>query len=197
VTAAAEPRIGRRCSRSVRIASLAAALFLLGAPAALAGSDPWGSLHRPLRLKPLPAGAACPVTPTRRLDGGRLVGLGTGPVYPGGFSFDRDDRQPGWLASKTIWTWPAALLERRVRVLVRGRRLDGSDPVRFQLGPQWDTAPVTKELRLDTTRPVGSFSNSAWGTTVMLLLVRTPGCYGLQLDSASATSVVVLRAARR
>ena len=69
--------------------------------------------------------------------------------------------------------------------------------MRFQLDPQWDTAPLTTELHIDTTRTVGGFGNSRWGTTVTRLLVRTHGCYGLQLDSAHRTSTIVVRASRR
>ena len=158
------------------------------------GADPWTPLHRPLRLEPLAAGARCPVTARHALDHGRLSGLGRGPVYPTGFSFSTDRSHPGWLVSKTIWTWPAALRDKRVRVLARAGRLDGSGAVRFQLGPNWGSAPATRELRLDTTQTVGSWGRSRWGTTVMLLLVRKPGCYGLQLDTAAGTSKIVIRA---
>jgi hypothetical protein len=156
--------------------------------------DPWASLQRPLRLKPLPPGARCPVSPFRPLDGGRLSGVGTGPVYPMPSPFRPYDRHPQWLESKTIWAWPTNLRTKTLRVLVRGIRLDGRGEMRFQLGPQWDTAPLTARLRLDTSETVGSFGHSRWGTTVTLLLVRAPGCYGLQLDWASGTSTVVVAA---
>jgi len=134
------------------------------------------------------------VTRQHPLDHGHLTGLGAGPAYPGASPFSAYDRHPGWLAAKTIWVWPEKLISQRTRVLVRGLRLDGAGPVRFQLGPQWDSAPLTAQLRLDTTRVVGSYSNSRWGTTVAMLLVRTPGCYGLQLDTANGTSTIVVQA---
>ena len=162
------------------------------------GSDPWASLHRPLRLKPLAPGASCPVSHARRVDRGRLAGaLGLGPVYPLGSSFGPVGFHAGWLGSKTIWAWPSRLRTQVVRVLVRGRRLDRPGVLRFQLGPQWDTSPVTPELHIDTTRTVGGFSHSDWGTTVTLLLVRSHGCYGLQLDSDRGTSTIVLRTSER
>jgi hypothetical protein len=156
--------------------------------------DPWDSLRRPLQLEPLALGAACPVSVRHPLDRGHLAAVGVGPVFPMPSPFDPDDRHAGWIGSKTIWAWPSRLRSRAVRVLVRGRRLDGPGPMRFQLGPQWDTAPHTRELHIETTQTVGSFSNSNWGTTVTMLFVRTPGCYGLQLDSERGTSVVVVRA---
>ena len=187
-------------SRSAVLAALVLALVLVGsAPARPAASPPsWASLHRELRARPLPAGAACPVSPVHALDRRRLRGIGAGPVYPAGgvTSFGPDDRHPAWLAAKTIWTWPAGLITNGMRVLVRGARLDRSGAMRFQLGPEWGAAPLTRELRLDTRHTVGSFSNSTWGTTVTLLFVREAGCYLLQLDSARGTSTVVIRAAR-
>ncbi len=176
-----------------------AALVLLG-PTVTANArthDPWAPLQRPLRLAPLAPGGNCPVTPTHALDHGRISGAaGVGPVYPLLSPFDPYSLQPGWLGAKTIWTWPTELRTKRLRVLVRGLRLDQPGELRFQLGPQWESAPLTRGLRLDTSRTVGSFSASTWGTTVTLLLVRTPGCYGLQLDSKRGTSTIVVRAGR-
>jgi hypothetical protein len=176
------------------LAPLALALVVLGTAGTTGarGRDPWAALHRPLRLDPLPVGAPCPASHSHPLDRGHLAGLGAGPIYPLTSPFDPYDRQPGWLGSKTIWTWPASLRTRPAYVLVRGRRLDQPGAMRFQLGPQWDTAPLTAELRIDTSRTVGSFGDSTWGTTVTMLLARTPGCYGLQLDSRRGTNVIVL-----
>jgi hypothetical protein len=182
------------------LASSLAALALLGTAGTTTARtrDPWAALHRPLRLKPLAAGARCPVSAVHTLDRGRLGGaVGIGPIYPMPSPFSRYDRHPSWLGSKTIWAWPPKLVTHATRVLVRGRRLDRPGPMRFQLGPEWDTAPLTTELHIDTTRTVGGFSDSRWGTTVTMLLVRTHGCYGLQLDSEHRTSTIVVSVSRR
>jgi hypothetical protein len=183
--------------RTSAVSALLAAVAVLGLAGTAAGSrakSPWPALHRPLLLKPLAAGASCPVTRQHKLDGGRLAGVGGGPVYPGAPFFSTDDRHPGLLASKTIWAWPTRYVTHSTPVLVRGLRLDAAGAIQFQLGPQWDSAPLTRELHLVTSLTVGSYSNSTWGTTVTLLLVRTPGCYGLQLDSPAGTSTIVFRA---
>lgn len=142
------------------------------------------------------AGTACPVTPAHRVAGAPMPLVGPGPVYPGltpePVTLSAYDRKPGWLAAKTIWTWRPALTHRRTIVLVTGRRLDGAGAVRFQLGPQWDSAALTRQLRLDTTQTVGGFSNSTWGTTVTMILVRQPGCYALRVGAAT----IVIRAQR-
>ncbi len=176
--------------------TLALLALLPAAAAGAAAPTPWKTLRRPLQLQPLRPSARCPATPRRRLDHGRLAGYGAGPVYPTGFSLSPDSRHPGWLASKTIWTWPASLRHKHIRVLVRGIRLDRPGHVRFQLGPNWGSAPLTRELHLDTSQTVGSFSNSDWGTTVTLLFAHQPGCYGLQLDTAAGTSTIVIRLTR-
>lgn len=179
------------------LAPLGIILALLGIASAAGARtpDPWASLHRPLQLKPLQPGAACPASAPHSLDRGRLSGLvGPGPIYPMPSPFSAYDRQPGWLASKTIWAWPPSLSTHAVRVLVRGIRLDQPGLIRFQLGPQWDTAPLTAELHIDTSHTVGSFIGSRWGTTVTILLVRTPGCYGLQVDSNRGTSTIIIDA---
>ncbi|MDH4344827.1 MAG: hypothetical protein OEW31_00670 [Thermoleophilia bacterium] len=185
--------------RTVVLAPIGIALTLLSGTGATGApsTGPWASRHRPLRLEPLAAGARCPVSRPHPLDHGRLGGAGPGPIHPMPSPFTASDRHPGWLASKTIWAWPVRLKTHRERVLVRGRRLDRRGPVRFQLGPAWDTTTRTTELHIDTTRTVGSFSNSRWGTTVTLLLVRAPGCYGLQLDFARHTETIVIRATPR
>ena len=151
-------------------------------------------------LAALVAGATCPATRPARIPGAPMPLLGSGPVYPGlapqPVKLSSYDRAPGWLAAKTIWAWPPALVHRRTRVLVRARRLDGVGPVRFQLGPQWDTAPLTRVLHLDTTQTVGGFGDSRWGTTVTMILVKSPGCYAIMLDTATRTTTIVVRAAR-
>ncbi|HEY2073331.1 MAG TPA: hypothetical protein VGG88_07140 [Gaiellaceae bacterium] len=177
-----------------------AVVLAFALPASASATDPWSQLHRPLRLQPLAAGAACPVTRPARLAGAPIALLGAGPVFPGlapnPVRVDRYDLAPAWLGAKTIWAWPPALTHRHMLVLVRGLRLDGGGPVRFQLGPQWGSAPITRELRIDSTKTVGSFSGSRWGTTVTMILVKSPGCYGLQLDSSVGTTTVVVDARR-
>jgi hypothetical protein len=178
------------------LAAFAGVFALLGAAPAGGSGSPWTALERPLRMKTLAPGARCPVTPAHHLTAGVPDGVGAGPAYPMPFTFSKDDRHPAWLASKTVWAWKPALKTRSTRVLVRGRRIDRPGVVKFQLGPQWDSTPLEPDLHIDTTRTVGSFGNSPWGTTVTLEFVRAPGCYALQLDTAGGTRTIVLEAKR-
>lgn len=174
-----------------RITAVLTALAL-GFAAPAVASDGWAALHRPLQLKALKPGERCPVTRSHRIDRGRFSAAGAGPIYmllPA--RLGPDGRHTGWIGSKTLWTWPAPLLEHGVQVLVRGRRLDRAGVMRFQLGPNWDTS-VHPELRIDTSKPVGSFSGTTWGSTVTMLFGREHGCYGLQLDSRRGTSTIVV-----
>jgi hypothetical protein len=66
-------------------------------------------------------------------------------------------------------------------------------PCASNSGPNWGS-PLRSELRITTSQPVGSFSNSTWGTTVTMLFGRTPGCYGIQLDTGQGTTIIVLAA---
>lgn len=179
----------------MRIALIAAAVvsLTLAGAASSPASGGWAALHRPLQLKALKAGARCPVTPTHALDNGNLRGVGAGPAYPMPSPFSAYDRFPGWIASKSLWAWPARYLKQPFKVLVRGRRLDRAGAMRFQLGPDWG-APLRSELRITTSQPVGSFSNTTWGSTVTMFVARKHGCYGLQLDTTRGTSIIVVRA---
>jgi len=108
-----------------------------------------------------------------------------------------DQRHPGLMGTKLVWAWPAALAKAHMRVLVRGKRLDASGATKFQLGPQFDTAPLTNELRLSTGNTVGSFAGSNWGATVTVIYVPVEGCYGLQLDWTGGTRTLVFKSALR
>ncbi len=117
--------------------------------AAAAGADDgWAGLRRPLHLPRLEPGAACPVSraDTRvawtyvNIFGGE--GIGRGPVYPGLGSThrlldaDRDEQYGGpWYGEKVFWYVRPSY---RGRVLIRGRRLDGTQRLGFNGGRRAD-----------------------------------------------------------
>ena len=117
-------------------------------------------------------------------------------MYPLPSGFGAYGRRPGWIASKALWAWPSRLTSHPIRVLVRGFRLDRPGVMRFQLGPDWDYAPLTAELRITTSDTVGSFGGSSWGSTVTMLLVQERGCYAVQLDTAGGSTTVVVDATK-
>jgi hypothetical protein len=167
------------------------------------GADPtpWAKLHRPLHLSRLAPGAACPVSRIDRRIDWKLVnifggsGIGRGPVYPGlggssGVLNATPDVQYGgpWAGGKVFWY---VRPDYRGRVLIRGRRLDGPQWVRFngrRLPPP--------ELRIEPDDSV-SWQGQPPGSRGVpsSVRVRTPGCYGVQIDGAKFSRVVVFTVA--
>jgi hypothetical protein len=160
-------------------------------------SDDWTSLRRPLHLPRLPAGAVCPVSHVdprvregRSKDGSGIF-IGRGPVYPGlgdnsgllwatryGFSGSP------WFGEKVFWY---VLPSYRGPVLIRGRRLDGPEWVRFNGGRL--PAP---ELRIEPGRTVTWEGQSPGSRGVpSTVRVREAGCYAFQIDGTNFSRVVV------
>jgi hypothetical protein len=157
----------------------------------------WAKLHRPLRLYRLPPGAACPVSRVDpRVDWERInifggSGIGRGPVYPalggshGRMNATRDVRYGGlWAAGKVFWY---ARSSYQGRILIRGRRLDGPQWLRFngrRLPP--------RELRIEPHETVTWERQPPRSRGVPSnLRVRAPGCYGVQIDGTAFSRVVV------
>jgi hypothetical protein len=88
----------------------------------------------------------------------------------------------GWSGNKVMWIVAASY---RGPVLVRGRRLDGTEMVRFDFG-----SPPRPELRIGTESTGRSPVRRVPGYT----RVRAPGCYGYQIDGAGFSRVVVFEA---
>jgi hypothetical protein len=121
-------------------------------------------------------------------------GIGPGPVYPGlggssGLLYaTRDDQYGGrWFGTKVFWyvlpsyTGPA---------LIRGRRLDGPQLMRFN-----DGRLPPKELRIKTGETVG-WEGQPRGSRGVPSFVRVlePGCYGIQIDGKKFSRVIVITA---
>jgi hypothetical protein len=164
----------------------------------LGAADGWAQLHRPLHLPRLAAGAACPVSKVdTRVKWNRInifggSGIGRGPVYPGlggssGLLYATRDQQYGgaWFGQKVFWyvlpsyTGPA---------LIRGRRLDGPELMRFNNGKL-----PPRELRIKAGETV-SWDGQPRGSRGIPSFVRVlaPGCYGFQIDGKKFSRVVVV-----
>jgi hypothetical protein len=175
------------------------ALILLGA-SSVGASDPWAKLRRPLRLARLSVGSKCPAShvdsrvPWRRINIFGGSGVGRGPVYPGLgssnglLSATRDDQYGGpWFGTKVFWY---VLPIYSGPVLIRGRRLDGSQLVRFNGGRL-----PSSELRIDSGETV-SWQGQPSGSRGVPSGVRiiAPGCYGFQIDGTSFSRIVTFTA---
>jgi hypothetical protein len=175
---------------------LAAAPGLLAASSVRA-SEPWATLRRPLHIPHLSAGSKCPVSqvdsrvPWKRINIFGVSGIGQGPVYPGlgghsGLLFATRDEQYGgpWFGEKVFWYVQPSY---RGPVLIRGRRLDGPQLVRFngkRLPPS--------ELHIESAETV-SWQGQPRGSRGVPSGVRiiAPGCYGFQIDGTSFSRIVI------
>jgi hypothetical protein len=205
------PGFAKRSSCALaRSASVAVLLCALGSTAASASPrDVWGKLERPLHLPRLAAGARCPVStvdPTAQFGAfGTARGIGDGPAYPIGFSrpgsvlgiappaSGSEFANSAWGGQKVLWLVTPAY---RGPVLIRGRRLDGTQLVRF------DGAGVRmppKQLRIPTSatltgNPGVRAAGQRYRPSYTRLLV--PGCYAYQVDGTTFSRTIVFRARR-
>lgn len=160
--------------------------------------DPWAPLRRPLTLPRLEGGATCPASAVdtsvdwdaANIFGGE--GIGPGPVYPGlgsdsSLSAPPDTQFGGpWYGQKVFWY---VLPSYTGPVLLRGRRLDGPEWMRFDGGKlPGDELRITKGETVSWTgQPVGSRGRAS------AVRVLTAGCYGVQVDGTSFSRTVVFR----
>ena len=197
-------RTSSRWRGAASVALAAAFLVALGGAASAARKPhwTWRSLHRPLHIPRIAAGTPCPLSPTTRVDLG-INGVralpGRGPAYPnfGGqaqtleFVFPPQPQQTdfygsGWGGNKVLW-WVSGRYHGPV--LVRGRRLDGPQLLRFEVG-----TPPPAEMRISPGpgfRPAKGARDRPSYTRV-----QAAGCYGYQVDGIGFSRVIVFRAVR-
>lgn len=164
--------------------AIAAAVLaaLLVAPAALGGSDPWRALQRPLHIPNSLRHGRCPITDAIPVALGLPKAQGQGPPL---YALDaypalRVTGTGTWRSGTMRWLSIPGFAG---RVLVRGRRLNGTDTVAFGPGDR-----PAAELRLIIPRRKG------WSSVRAETRVHGPGCFAWQIDSAAFSSVVVFRA---
>jgi hypothetical protein len=191
----------------MRTAAAWAAFVLLVLGLAVAGAEAkrkpawtWASLHRPWQLPRIGTGIGCPVSRSRRVDLGPAIDSGPlpgpGPAYPAGlapdvaveFVYPPDPRQTdfygsGWGGNKVLW-W--VKWSYRGPVLIRGRRLDGPELVRFDRG-----VPPKTEIRIPaaTRSQAPTRSRDRPGYTRL----RAAGCYAYQIDGIGFSRTIVFQ----
>lgn len=149
----------------------------------------WQGLERPLRL-PVVTGTDCPASSTSEL--GRQHVRGDGPVRLSaeGAAYLQIGSTTSGLALPTIkpyWLWKPGFAS---DVLLRGKDLRDGSPMLFAEG-SFDTAPRTWKILQHNPQSVGDAATGGWDITAHLAWVIAPGCYGLQLDSAEFSTVIV------
>jgi hypothetical protein len=181
-------RYARRCALPI------AAALLMSASIANGQGE---SLSRPLHLPRIADGAACPASHgvlASKLGHGlaRMPVAGSGPVYlmsvagePAGsvtLEGSRVDRQ-GWRGQKAPWI---ATPHYRGPILIRGTRIDAAGPLRF-------AREEGEHARALYQRVGQGVQPNGWRVWPGSLLVRSPGCYALQVDGTSFSSVIAIR----
>jgi hypothetical protein len=158
------------------------------------GDIPKG-LQRPVRLRTLAAGVACPATTGRDSINGFVYGMqfGQRPVYM--IVGNRGDAShgvvvlgtsgvTGWYAMENVFL---SVPGYSGPFLVRGARLDGPGSLAFG-----GSNPVASSF----IAPPGPGANSRDGYRFPpdSIWVTKPGCYGFQIDGRSFSETVVIRA---
>ena len=173
------------------------AAFCGSPPGCPSGGVPM-ALRRPMDLPHLKAGAHCPVSaPGRKVY--RLEGpaIGAGPVYAQSLGpFARAAVMPFVLPSRVGLfggsAWGGQILKwigapsYHGPVLIRGRNLSGRDGFGFGAGK----IPLAE---MDVP-PGGPINPGGWRLWSGYARLRSPGCYGLQVDGTTFSEVIIFRA---
>jgi hypothetical protein len=104
------------------------------------------------------------------------------PDRRGDVELDARSARRGWYFHTTLWAFSPRY---RGPLLIRGRRLDRPQQVRFHTGSY-----PRRELRV----PPGHAPQGHWSYGVSSTMLRAPGCYGLQIDGLTFSRAVVFRA---
>ena len=156
------------------------------------GPNPWNALvlaleQRPLALPVVGADDACPVTRHHLVDGYPYEVFGEGPVYSlfyisiistdGNVGHEHD----GWHWNKVVW---ARDPQYKGPAVMRGRQLNGPKILRFQ--SMRDGHPSPEQAHSSLHAPAYTTGNRGdapgWEDIWTWVVVRAPGCYGLQID---------------
>lgn len=130
-----------------------------------------------------------------RLKSSAVSLFGEGPVRPLVALAEKDARfalegtfrfvasRHGWYVLKTLWF---ATPEYKGPILIRGRQLDGENPLAFGEGPQLLDPQLARGKTLNGGHGFRTWPGGTW--------VRAPGCYGWQVDGRNFSRTIVFRA---
>ena len=156
--------------------------------------------QRPLQLPALKPDAACPEPFIRSVEGYDFEVIGEGPVYSLFYLLlIRADgmynayEQDGWYWNKVVW---ARDPQYTGPVVIRGRQLDGPATLRFQWIREGNPSPelARSSLHVPPYSPESSrlTDGSGWWEEIMTyVVVRAPGCYGVQIDGVDFSTTIV------
>jgi len=137
-------------------------------------------------------GDECPVTRTltrpTRLSGDMLGDGPARPVMTSVLTYTGPEpgtlfEDSGWGGAKVLWFAAPGLSG---PVVVKGRRLDGDDPVAFD-GTQGE--PLRKEIVIPPDPKA-----TDWRDRPAFVRLKAPGCYAFQIDAPTGATVLVFKA---
>ena len=154
--------------------------------------------QRLLQLPDLDEGDACPEPLIRSVEGYLYEVIGEGPVYAlfyllivsanGNVNYAHD----GWHWNKVVWTRAPQYTG---PIVIRGRQLNGPETLRFQIigaGPSPELAHSSLHVPAYTTGNRLDTRGSGWWEEFMTyVVVRAPGCYGVQIDGVGFSTTIV------
>ena len=142
-----------------------------------------------LDLVPLPAGAACPISPqqvAQDLSAGFGYGpaVGAGPIYAlmgqmRAGALEYSARTNGGAQFKVLWMAKPAVTG---SVAIRGRQIDG---------PNWIGFGKAEDPESLLQWEIGS--QGGWGSLPSEIRIRAPGCYAFQADSQRGSQVITFQ----
>jgi hypothetical protein len=157
-------------------------------------------LRRPLDLPEVPSASACPADDGYPYDNDQFGGfaLGRPPLQPliglnrprdatairqGVLRFRSNPEEPGWYQIKTLWfAWPSYLGP----ALIRGRQLDGANPILFGESPTLTDPFLSAGPTANGGDGFRQWPGGTW--------IRAPGCYAWQIDGLDFTYMIVFKA---
>lgn len=155
--------------------------------------DTWSALQQvPLHIPTLAPGEPCPVAPVGQVNPNLGDALGMGPVFLVGLGKQGVVDLSGSAGMQNglynILALIAAPPAYAADMLARGRQMDGPSSLLFSadngssIFDQWKLSPAN-----------AGQSSDGWLIWNTSLEVGVPGCYGLQIDSAGFSEVIVFQ----
>ena len=155
--------------------------------------------QRLLQLPDLDEGDACPEPLIRSVEGYLYEVIGEGPVYAlfyllivsanGNVNYAHD----GWHWNKVVWTRDPQYTG---PIVIPGRQLNGPATLRFQWIREGNPSPELAHSSLHvpaytTGNRLDTRGSGWWEEFMTYVVVRAPGCYGVQIDGVGFSTTIV------
>ena len=151
--------------------------------------------QRPLQLPDLNPGDACPEPSLRSVSGYPFEVVGDGPLY--GLRYLMAVRANGNVAyAHERWHWNKVIWARDPQykgpIVIRGRQLNGHEILRFQNMRDGDPSLELAHSSLHVPAYTGGNRDDApgWEDIRTWVVVRAPGCYGVQIDGVGFSTTI-------